>query len=48
MAYGKHISSENPKKYKSKKTYTQQLLSTVSHTMKKRIFIIKMRVIFCI
>ena len=45
MASGKHISSENPNKYKSKKTYTQQLLSTVSHTMKKKIFIIKIGVI---
>ena len=28
MVYGKHISCENPNKYKSMKTYTQQLFQT--------------------
>ena len=46
MVYGKHISCENPNKYKSMKTYTQQLLSNVSRTIKYRILIIKMGVFF--
>ena len=46
MVYGKHISCENPNKYKSMKTYTQQLLSNVSRTIKYRILIIKTGVCF--
>ena len=46
MVYGKHISCENPNKYKSMKTYTQQLLSNVSRTIKYRFLIIKIGVIF--